>query len=579
MKKLIFLLLFIPIVSFGQRVTYKSAYAFMKKRSNNINRKLLKGYSTKFEGTKTYLFFTVPKYEDGTACVSMISEYKLEVFAVDCKSYSTKKYQWLAVGGPDLYPSDIDLEEDIKLISDFNQKTFKNPKERWDEYISTLGKLWAGKTAAEIRFRDKYDTYERQYKQYLDKEIGISLNEIIKKGNIKSLPNFRNTINNDVSSDELKNNYLSILENEIKSYNDSIITLFSSDLENKKTESLVSHMESLTEYKNIDSLQNKINDKFQLDEPLSFANTERFKESFVGFIINVIADNKKLWIDNNSKQNISFFVETKEGKIKIESYYFAELEKLRQVLDSTAITFENLKKINKAKDDIKKLSDERDTFGLDWDILKDYTLDYNFSEDEKKQIELFNFFNITPKKQIISLEVEVKLELKNRTFLYGKKEPLTLYVNKNLLKAEEKSTFAFGDWKQNEIFFKKKSNDLETITTKTFESQKNKIKLNLKNTYGLRVKDFYSKLKVIMFNDLNSYFNSADRGKVIDGYFSNNKKIVNIYTEWVYELYIGNKKVNNNIVVKHNLKSPLDYLSNPTFFNKPFYTIDVYQVY
>ena len=58
MKKLIFLLLFVPIVSFGQRVTYKSAYAFMKKRSNNINQKLLKGYSMNFDGTKTYLFFT-----------------------------------------------------------------------------------------------------------------------------------------------------------------------------------------------------------------------------------------------------------------------------------------------------------------------------------------------------------------------------------------------------------------------------------------------------------------------------------------------------------------------------------------
>ncbi|MDA8918010.1 hypothetical protein N9I20_04965 [Flavobacteriaceae bacterium] len=415
-----------------------------------------------------------------------------------------------------------------------------------------------------------------------DKEIGIKLNEIINKRNIKSLPNYRNTINNDVYSDELKNNYLNILENEIKSFNDSIISLFRIDLENKKTESLVSYMESLIEYDNIDSLQNKVNDKFQLDKPLSFTKTERFKEYFVDFIINVIEDNKKFRIDNNFKQSISFFVETKEGKIKIENNYSAEIEKLRQFIDRK-ITFENLfedlKKINKAKEDLKKLSDERDKFGLDWGILKDYTLDYNFSEDEKKQIELFNFFNITPKKQIISLEVEVKLELKNRTFLYGKKEPLTLYVNKNLLKAEEKSTFAFGDWKQNEIFFKQKSNDLETITTKTFESQKNKIKLNLKNTYGLRVKDFYSKLKVIMFNDLNSYFNSADRGKAIDGYFSNNKKIVNVYTEWVYELYIENKKVNNNILVKHNRQSPLDYLSNPTFFNKPFYTIDVYKLY
>lgn len=114
MKKalVVFLALFIiPIISFGQRVTYKSAYTFMKKRANNINQKLIKGYSTELDGTKTYLFFTVPKDENGQACVSMVSEYKLEVFTVDCNSFSIKNLQWLAVGGPDLYPSDIDLEE------------------------------------------------------------------------------------------------------------------------------------------------------------------------------------------------------------------------------------------------------------------------------------------------------------------------------------------------------------------------------------------------------------------------------------------------------------------------------------
>ncbi|MFL2587719.1 MAG: hypothetical protein ACJ0QA_02910 [Flavobacteriaceae bacterium] len=527
--------LIIPIISFGQRVTYKSAYAFMKKRSNNVNQKLLKGYSTKFDGTKTYLFFTVPKVENGTACVSMISEYKLEVFAVDCKSYSTKKYQWLALGGPDLYPSDIDLEEDIKLISDFNQKTFKNPKERWDEYISTLGKLWAGKTAAEIRFRDKYDTYERQYKQYLDKEIGISLNEIIKKGNIKSLPNYRNTINNDVYSDELKNNYLNILENEIESFNDSIISLFTSDLENKKKESLVSHMESLIEYDNIDSLQNKINDKFQLDEPLSFLNNERFKEYLDDFIINKLTDVGTFRISKNYIYALVFSLELNEGKIKTKS--------------ATS------------------------------NLLDGHTLDYKFSEDEKEQIESFILFNITPKKEFINIKTEVKLEPKNRTFIHNRKEPITLYVNKNLLDAEERSTFTGGIWKQNKIFFKSRSNSRQPITTKTFKSQKNQIKINLDDTYGLKVEKLGSNLRVDFFEDLNPYFNSADRGKAIDGYFSDYKKIVNVYTEWIYELYIGNKKVDENIKLEFSGFSPLKYLSKPTYFNKPFYTIDVYQIF
>ena len=74
-------------------------------------------------------------------------------------------------------------------------------------------------------------------------------------------------------------------------------------------------------------------------------------------------------------------------------------------------------------------------------------------------------------------------------------------------------------------------------------------------------------------------FNSANANKPIDGYFSKNKKIVNVYTEWVYELYIESKKVNKLFEPEFEGLSPLNYLSYPPDFNKPFYTIDVYQIF
>jgi hypothetical protein len=132
-------------------------------------------------------------------------------------------------------------------------------------------------------------------------------------------------------------------------------------------------------------------------------------------------------------------------------------------------------------------------------LLDGHTLDYKFSEDEKEQIESFIFFNITPKKEFINIKTEVKLKPENRTFIHNRKEPITLYVNKNLLDAEEKSTFTGGIWKQNQIFFKKRSNSTQPITTKTFKSQKNQIKINLDDTYGLKVEKFGSNLRVDFF--------------------------------------------------------------------------------
>ena len=111
MKKLLIVLLFVPLVSFGQTVTYKDAYTFMKQRSIDVNQKVLKGFETEMEGTKMYFFFSVPNEMEGFACVSAITEYKLDVSSVDCGKFSIKQTQWLAIGAPPLYSSE-DLDND-----------------------------------------------------------------------------------------------------------------------------------------------------------------------------------------------------------------------------------------------------------------------------------------------------------------------------------------------------------------------------------------------------------------------------------------------------------------------------------
>lgn len=368
----------------------------------------------------------------------------------------------------------------------------------------------------------------------------------------------------------------------IKSFNDSIISLFTTDLENKKTESLVSHMESLIEYDNIDSLQNNINDKYELDKPLSFTKTERFKEYFVDFIIK--------WIRIKRKS-----IKVYNGYIKTKSNAPGSTLKLSEasmkLLSSAAASAAADEQKQAGETDLQFMNinfelkgGEIKTSSTSHRFIDGLTIDYSsvelwVSEDEKKRFEDFKLLNITPKIEPLTIKKEVKLVTLNKTFIHNRKEPLTLYINKNLLDGEDKTTFRGGIWTEQNIFFKKRSNDTEPITTKTFESQKNQIKINLDDTYGLKLKRDGSNLRVDFFEDLNPYFNSADRGKAIDGIFSKDKKLVNVYTEWVYELYIGSKKVNKLFEPEFIGRSPLKNLTNQPYFNKPFYTIDVYQIF
>ena len=73
-------------------VTFSEAEEFMQQRCNAVNQTLMKKKSVVFNGTKLYMFLSVA--QDGQACISSVSEYKLEVLAADCGEAMVKIQQW-----------------------------------------------------------------------------------------------------------------------------------------------------------------------------------------------------------------------------------------------------------------------------------------------------------------------------------------------------------------------------------------------------------------------------------------------------------------------------------------------------
>ena len=75
-----------------QKIPFSEAETFMQERCNNINQTLMKSKTVILNGTKLYMFMSVA--EDGQACISSISENKLEVLAADCGEVNMKIEQW-----------------------------------------------------------------------------------------------------------------------------------------------------------------------------------------------------------------------------------------------------------------------------------------------------------------------------------------------------------------------------------------------------------------------------------------------------------------------------------------------------
>lgn len=85
----------LPVEKNTPTVSFADAEAFMQNRCNSINQTLVRKMRTRFDGTTVYLFMSVS--EDGTVCVSSVSEYALEVLAADCGSLETKLEEWNSI--------------------------------------------------------------------------------------------------------------------------------------------------------------------------------------------------------------------------------------------------------------------------------------------------------------------------------------------------------------------------------------------------------------------------------------------------------------------------------------------------
>lgn len=84
-----------PVTTSNQeqpKVTLEEAKAFMQQRCNAINQTLMRYKTVDFNGSTMYVFMSVA--QDGSVCISSVSEYKLEVLAADCGHVDVKIEQW-----------------------------------------------------------------------------------------------------------------------------------------------------------------------------------------------------------------------------------------------------------------------------------------------------------------------------------------------------------------------------------------------------------------------------------------------------------------------------------------------------
>lgn len=451
----------------------------------------------------------IEEYSPSNNNFSMVKAFKITEFY---NNYNKDGYNWLYL--KDDWHDEYTLTYNPKTKkAEFSKKYYpQNPQKFTFITDSTL-------------IKNKISSLQKKFlddKLKNDKVIETKLDEIIKKRDIKSLPNYRKTIVNDVYFDENKTRYLNKLEKEIEVYNDSLLVLFSTALENKNKELISSSMNDLIEYEYKEELNNRIFEKFDLNRTLSITNTERFKDYFVNFSVNEFP----FFTVYNESATINF--EIVDGKVK----------------SSTG-----------------------------------HTLNYSFSDDEKIILEPFIFFKVKPRLESFTIKKNVKLVASNKTYIHGKKDSKTLFLDKQTLVQEEKTTFRGGKWKPKLIFSKKRFPNSEPIKTTSIESLRNKIKSNINETFGFKVNGQPGKFKVTLIEDMNTYFNISISQNTQEGYFSKDKKVVNVYTEWVYELYINDKKINDPVKTKFKSSSPFSSINKPIYFNKPFYTIDVFEVF
>ena len=166
----------------------------------------------------------------------------------------------------------------------------------------------------------------------------------------------------------------------------------------------------------------------------------------------------------------------------------------------------------------------------------------------------------------------------DKTFIHGKRDGQNIYYHEINQKNKEQLTFKGGEYSSSKLVFSKKNfSNSKSIKTKSFESLKELVRQNLSDSYRFREVKNSQNYNVIVSENLNSLFRASVTGMPKEGFLSTDKNFVNVYSKWIYELSINDKKINEQVKTKFNSKSGFKNI-NSILFNKPFYTIDVYRL-
>ena len=155
---------------------------------------------------------------------------------------------------------------------------------------------------------------------------------------------------------------------------------------------------------------------------------------------------------------------------------------------------------------------------------------------------------VPPKFEPFEIKKVVKLVNLNKLFIHGKKDGQTIYYHEINQKNKEQFTFNGGDYSSSKLVFSKKNfSNSKSIKTKSFKSLKELIRQNLSDTYRFKEVTNSQNYNVNVTENLNSLFSASVRGIPQEGFLSTDKNFVNVYSEWIYELSINDKKINEQV--------------------------------
>lgn len=76
----------------NRTITFEEAKQFIRTRLSNVNQTLMASKTVVFDGKKIYMFMSVA--ENGSTCISGVSEFRLEVMSTDCGNTEIKIQEW-----------------------------------------------------------------------------------------------------------------------------------------------------------------------------------------------------------------------------------------------------------------------------------------------------------------------------------------------------------------------------------------------------------------------------------------------------------------------------------------------------